>query len=484
MLKYLVRISLLCLLIYALESCTKEEPEDPITEEPPEEEELKYPGKEMRGVWMATVWGLDWPQNKYNAEEQKQYYLQYLDRFKELNINTVFVQVKGMGDAFYDSPYEPWSVALTGTRGKNPGYDVLQFMIEAAHERGIEFHAWMNPFRIATRADAGASYPDLHPSVDPAWVLTHEKIQIYNPALPEVRGRLADIVEDLISQYDVEGIHFDDYFYPDPATAGKMESDQEDYEKYGADFSSIEDFRRANVDQTIRQVYDRIVEVRPEVVFSVSPASSPDYSFETLYADVRKWCKEGWLDVVIPQLYQEIGNPYNDFQARLSWWSQYNYEAAVMVGHALYKFGDGTSPTPFQSSAELEKQFQLTRRNKKVVGNLMYSAQYLLQNKVGVTDKLAELYRNPGVPPFLGRSILPDPPDPSEVKISGSTLSWGAPPDVRSVVYYFPDLEEEGVVYTITRDQEVRLDEKGYYSVSILDEENKESDPSQAKEFR
>src|SRR5699024_4901793 len=174
-----------------------------------------------------------------------------------LNINAVFFQVKGMGDAYYDSPYEPWSISITGTRGKDPGYDILQFLIEETHARDMEFHAWMNPYRIATRADNGAMYPDLHPSIEPGWVVSHEKIQIYNPAVPEVRERLTDIVRDLIQKYDVDGIHFDDYFYPDPSSAGRMVSDREDFEKYGEGFHSIEDFRRDNVNQAIRMVQDR-----------------------------------------------------------------------------------------------------------------------------------------------------------------------------------------------------------------------------------
>src|SRR5699024_6571577 len=170
-------------------SCSKDDIEDP-EPEPPEEDSLQFPEKEMRGVWMATVWELDWPKGNHDPESQRELYLAYLDQFQSLNINTVFFQVKGMGDAYYDSPYEPWSISITGTRGKDPGYDILQFLIEETHARDMEFHAWMNPYRIATRADNGAMYPDLHPSIEPGWVVSHEKIQIYNPAVPEVRERL------------------------------------------------------------------------------------------------------------------------------------------------------------------------------------------------------------------------------------------------------------------------------------------------------
>ncbi|RYZ47286.1 MAG: hypothetical protein EOO14_23695, partial [Chitinophagaceae bacterium] len=276
--KKMIRYTLAAVLLLALNACSKDDPNPappPNPNPPGGSTELLYPKKEMRAVWIATVWGLDWPDGKTTVDAQKKAYTDYLDKFKELKINTVFVQVKGMGDAFYNSPYEPWSAAITGTRGTAPGYDVLKFMIDEAHARGMEFHAWMNPYRIGTRAGVTTSYPALHSSVKPEWVVSHEKIQIYNPALPEVRQRLADIVKDVITKYDVDGIHFDDYFYPDPTSAGQMVSDNADYQQHGAGFATVEEFRRSNVDKAIKGVYDVIVATKPQVVFSVSPAPDP-----------------------------------------------------------------------------------------------------------------------------------------------------------------------------------------------------------------
>lgn len=475
-----------CLLlcgIVLLNSCKKEADDTGEPEPPDKEDSLVFPKKEMRAVWVTTAWGLDWPQGDYNAESQKQQYIAYLNRFKELHINAIYFQVKGMGDAFYPSPYEPWSVAVTGTRGKDPGYDVLKFMIDEAHARDIEFHAWMNPYRIATRANTGATYPALHPSVTTEWVVSHEKIQIYNPALPEVRQRLTDIVKDLITKYDVDGIHFDDYFYPDPSAAGQMVSDQADYTQYGAGYSTIQDFRRGNVDKAIQGVHDAIVATKREVVFSVSPAPSRNYNFNTLFADVNKWCQEGWVDVVIPQLYQEIGNSANDFQTNLSWWAQYNYKAALVIGHGYYKFGDPTMPSAFQSAAELEKQFNLTKKNNKVVGNAQYSARYIMLNKVQVTDKLAAIYARPAVPPFVGREVAPAPPAATNVRIESGRLKWNASSG-RSVVYYFADLTQEGVVHAITKDRETVVTAPGFYCVSTLNVDNKESEASATVELK
>ena len=474
--KRIFYFSVVALLVFSINACRKNTPDAPPEPEPPvTEPTMILPKKEMRAAWIATVWGLDWPEGKYAMDVQKRHYTDYLDKFKSMNMNAVFVHVKGMGDAFYNSPYEPWSAAITGTRGTDPGYDVLHFMIEEAHARGIEFHAWMNPYRIATRASAGSSYPALHSSVKPEWVVSHEKIQIYNPALPEVRQRLADIVKDVITKYNVDGIHFDDYFYPDPSSAGQMISDDADYQKYGAGFSTKEAFRRDNVDKAIKGVYDIIVATKPEVVFSVSPAPDPDYNYKTLFADVKKWAEQGWMDVVIPQLYQEIGNPYNDFQNRLAWWSQYNYKAALMVGHGYYKFGDGTSPAAFQSTTELDKQFELTRRNKKVVGNLMYSARYIMLNRIGITTKLAEIFKHPSVIPFLGRSVAPAPADPANVRMEGGLLKWSTTGNVRSVIYHTTDLAKEANVLVITDKNEWPINAAGHYAVSVINVDNNES---------
>lgn len=460
-------------------SCTKDSDKD-LTITDPEVIETGpiFPRKEMRAVWMTTAWGLDWPETAYYEAAQKAKYIEYLDKFKQLNINTIYFQVKGLGDAFYNSSYEPWSAAITGTRGKDPGYDVLKFLIDEAHARDIKFHAWMNPYRISTRTGTTQAYPALHPSIKSEWIVSHEKIQIYNPAMPEVRQRLSDIVKEIVTKYNIDGIHFDDYFYPDPSTAGSMVSDDPDYKTYGVEYKTIGDFRRANVDKAIKSVYDVIVATRPAVAFSVSPAPSNAYNMNTLYANVTKWCQEGWVDIVIPQLYQEIGNASNDFKANLGFWHQFNYKAALVIGHGFYKFGDATNPAAFQSSAELQKQFDLIKTRKKVVGSAMYSAKYILLNRIGITDKLAELYKNPAVRPFVGRAVSPVPASAQNVKISNNVISWTTSGDVKSVVYYFSDLKSDGKVLAITTNNSLSVQSKGYYAIATLNADDQESKPS------
>jgi len=474
------RFLLLCAALL-LFGCNKDAPT--VDSEPPPpsvtEPTLQYPSKEMRAVWVTTAWGLDWPLGDYNEATQKQKYIQYLDKFKELKINTIFFQVRAMGDAYYDSAFEPWATSITGTRGKNPGYDVLKFLIDEAHARDIKFHAWMNPYRIATRANAGTPYPPLHSSIDPSWVVNHEKIQIYNPARPEVRQRIVDIIKELLTKYNVDGVHLDDYFYPDPSSAGTMVSDQADYETYGAGFGNIQDWRRSNVNKAIEDIFTAIVATKPQVVFSISPAASRSYNLNTLYADVVKWCQGGWVDVLIPQLYQEIGNASNDFQTNLGTWAQFSYDAALVIGHGLYRFGDPSAPEAFQSTGELERQLNMARRNRKVVGSAMYSARYLLDNRIGITNRLAELYADPPVMPFVGRETVPAPAPPTNVRIEGDQLRWNVSGNVRSVVYYFPTTAtgnvRVGKVLTVTDENSVAISQNGGYVVSTINVDNKES---------
>lgn len=429
-----------------------------------EEPELLLSKREMRAVWLTTAWGLDWPLGKYDPPSQKELYIRYIDLFKELNMNAVIVQIKPMGDAFYRSSYEPWCEWISGTRGKDPGYDVLQFMIEEAHKKGLEFHAWMNPYRIDTRAGSGDSFAPLHSEVKREWVLDLEKIQIYNPALPEVRQRLADIVKELLTDYEVDGIHFDDYFYPYPSQAGSLFSDAEEYAKYGEGYATVEDFRRGNVDKAIKAVQEVIVSTRPEAVFTVSPLASIEGNMNTLFADVVKWCKEGWIDIVMPQLYQQG----DAFKNNLDIWSHYNYKATLMSGHYTYQFG----------ASEIARQIGLIRKNKKNVGHAHYRAETILSNKDGIRDRLKQLYNNPAVIPFTGREVAAAPIKPHNVSINNGILSWSLSGDDRAVVYHFENLEKEGTVMAITRERNIPVSAAGYYCVTALNADNKESEPS------
>lgn len=436
--------------------------------------------KEMRSVWFTTVWQLDWPNPsqaanyQYDEAAQKKMYTDYLDKFLELNINTVFVQVRSNADSFYKSEYEPWSRWITGVRDKDPGYDVLGFMLEEAHKRGLEFHAWINPFRIGSRASDATPYPDLDPKINPDWVKSYKLVQAYNPALPEVQQRLADIVKDLLDKYDLDGIHMDDYFYPDPTQYTSLD-DAADYAKYGAGYATIDEFRFANVDKVIQKIGE-VVRQKPGVVYSISPMSDNGANAR-LFADPTKWCKEGWIDVIIPQLYQTTGTSANSFNISLSWWNQFAYKAVPMVGYALYRFGDGESPPLFQTTSELVDQFKRARNMPKTKGHIFYSAKFLNFNRMGITDVIKrDIYPRPAVIPFVGSKSVADPTPATNVALTGSKLTWNAASGLRTVIYKVE--AKKGLVVAVTSGNEYTLTEKGEYCLTTLNRDNTESELS------
>ncbi|WP_353132224.1 family 10 glycosylhydrolase [Pseudopedobacter sp.] len=461
----------LCLALI-LNSCSKDSGVTPTPDpEPPVSTGLNFPKKEMRAAWFATVWELDWPGIRGEAG-QKQKYRDMLDRLQELKFNAVIFQVKGMADAFYNSPYEPWSASISGTRGVDPGYDVLKFLIDEAHARGMEFHAWMNPYRISTRADQSGSFAALPSTIPSAWTIDLPTIRIYNPAMPEVRQRLNDIVKDLISKYNVDGIHFDDYFYP----SGFTYNDDADFTKYGAGYTKKEDFRRGNVEKAIEGVFNTIKATKPEVVFSVSPAASRSYNYNTMFADVPKWTSSGWVDILIPQLYQEIGNSSNPFEGNLADWTQFRGKAQLVIGHGYYKFGASDGGAAFQNVEQLARQFDLVRKNKYAVGSAIYSARDVMANRIGITDKLKELYSPNVVMPFAGREVAPKPTIPTNLNLNGNELTWKVSgTNLRTVVYYFSDLKAAGKVVGVTRNTTMNVTEKGFYCVTTINVDNLES---------
>lgn len=470
------------LLLAFVASCSKDDiiPEEGETD-PPQgggDQTLSavLPKKELRGVWMTTVWGIDWPMGEYSAVAQKKLYTDYLDLLADYNMNAVFFQIRSMADAFYESQYEPWSKYITGNAGTKPTYDVLKFLIEEAHKRGIQFHAWLNPYRIATRASKTASFPQLDAKIPAELVKDYEKIRVYNPALPEVQTRIADIVKEIITKYDVDGIHMDDYFYPSLEPSETM-NDAAEYQQYGKDaFKSVEEFRRNNVNSVVRNIQKTIMETRPEVIFSISPAADIERNYNTLFADVKTWAKEGWVDVVIPQLYFATGTEVTSFNLRLDLWSQYTYDNHLLIGYGIYKFGDPQYGSKFQSSDDLKKQFDLAGAKSKVKGSVLYSAKSLLDNKVGISDAVEGIYKQPVLLPYLGRGVAELPATPVNVTLNGSGLSWEAVAGVtRYAIYKDNGKGKEALLVGTTWETSFKLSEKGTYFITSLAKNNAES---------
>lgn len=445
----------------------------------PSQQEIILP-KEMRAVWLTTVWELDWPQQEYNEIAQKKMYIDYLDEFAKFNINTVFVQVRSMADAFYESKYEPWSKNITGERGKAPNYDVMKFMIEEAHKRGLEFHAWINPYRIATRANQTDAFPPLLMDIDKKMYIDCQKIRVYNPARPEVRERLKNIIEEIITNYDIDGIVMDDYFYPS-LESGEKFLDDEDFKELGTPNQTIEQFRFANVNEMVKTIHELIVSKKPELSFTISPQGNAANN-QGIYADVEKWCKEGLLDFVMPQLYYQM----TDFNNWTSYWSRYSYEAIPMVAYGIYNMGKPNYPAEL-----LDQQFNTIKRYPRYQGASFYSAKYFTTEKVeAVLNIIKKQFNRPALIPHNGREVIPRPNTPRELELVGNTLKWNSGNgNYRFAIYRVePDLYNAKKVIAelvaITKDKSHEITKPGKYYITAINENNHESelsDPIQKK---
>ena len=457
------------------------------------------PTKEIRGVWVATVGRMDWPEA--NVESiQKQEFTRYLDKFEEYNVNAVIMQVRPCADAFYNSPYEPWSEYITGRQGNDPGYDVLGWMIEETHKRGMEFHAWMNPYRISNSASSfavnGASN---HPAkLHPEWTMTYDNLLMYRPACPEVKDLLLNVVDDMITKYDVDGIHFDDYFYPYPKS-GVAIDDADDYKKYGSAYSNVGDFRRAQVDDVIERIHNLIASKKPGVIFSISPfgiwrnrASDPvngsDSSglqnYDDLYADVRKWCQNGWIDLCVPQLYNSTSNIAMNFTKMCSWWNTNTFQAKLAIGHALYRFGVPAEGAPYQTLDQLSDQFRISRSNENTMGSFLFNATCFNENKINILSRLKQVYMDKALIPFMGRESEAAPAEVAGIAADGRTITWTPQTEgMRYAVYTVKPSSIEGVYEAklagIALEPKWEADRTGSYAISALNRDNTESALSQ-----
>ncbi|MGL5354434.1 MAG: family 10 glycosylhydrolase, partial [Clostridium sp.] len=348
--------------------------------------------KETRAVWVTSVYNQDWPSqsSQNNPELQKQEFIKILDDVKSLGLNTVMLQVRPKGDALYKSNINPWSDVLTGTQGKDPGYDPLKFAIDEAHKRGIELHAWFNPYRVTTSGtDLNKLSPNNFARKNPGTVIQYKDALVYNPGLPEVKKHIADTVAEVVSNYDVDGIHFDDYFYP-----GNDINDNDAYNRYGNGMNR-DDFRRNNVNEMVRNVYNTIKSINSSVQFGISPRGiwknkSSDstgsdtngaQSYYDIYADTRTWIKNGWLDYVIPQIYWEIGNKAADYSKLISWWANEvnNTNVQLYIGQGIYK------PTV---AREIDSQIALNRKYSNIKGNAYFAYRDIRNNTEGVREKI------------------------------------------------------------------------------------------------
>ncbi|WP_076548681.1 glycoside hydrolase family 10 protein [Maribacter ulvicola] len=376
----------------------------------------KHPKREFRGVWIATVVNIDWPKNGNDtAEKQKADYLKILDFYEKENYNAVIVQVRAAGDAFYESDYAPYSRFLTGEEGTAPKWNtnVLEWMINEAHIRGMEFHAWLNPYR-ATFDENFEVLAETHDyCTHPEWVVHYGKKNYYNPGLPEVRNHFSNIIAELVSNYDIDAIHFDDYFYPYKIT-GEVFNDSLAFETYAQKDQSIDDWRRSNIDSLVKQSHETIKSIKPWVQFGISPfgvwknnSTDPKGSdtkagqttYEDLYADPLLWMKKGWIDYLAPQVYWSMELPVASHRKIVDWWSKNNYNTNLYVGNGPYKIRNN-SDKAWDDIKEIPKQLKLARKTSQIQGNIMFSAKSLMNNNDDVVDYIhKKYYQKPALSP-------------------------------------------------------------------------------------
>jgi len=360
---------------------------------------------DMRAVWISTVYSADYPSVTNNEAAQKAEFIEKLEQAQALGMNTVVVQVRPKGDAFYESDLNPWSAVLTGVQGVDPGYDPMGFMIQETHKRGMEFHAWMNPYRITTSGtDLALLSADNMARQHPDWILTYNNAMYYNPADEDVKDYICDTVEEIVENYDVDAIHFDDYFYPSnyPLPEGE--------DRDGVTANE----RRDHVNDLIKQVYRTIKKADSSVEFGISPmgiwknsTSDPDGSatrgtegYYSVFGDAKTWVEKGWVDYIVPQIYWEQGNAYADYETLVKWWSDVVKGTGVelYIGHGIYKD---------LVAAEITEQLEVNEKYH-VNGSFFFSLRDLLNNRQGCADAVKAYYEEvdkPEVP------VVPDVPE-------------------------------------------------------------------------
>lgn len=358
---------------------------------------------EFRGVWVATVRNIDWPSKAgLPVEEQKRELVAMFDRMQSLGLNAIIFHVRPSADALYPSPYEPWSEYLTGEMGRppEPFYDPLAFAVDEAHKRGLELHAWLNPYRARRKSETAPAAATHVTVATPSLVRDYGSFIWMDPGEPAVRQRVVDVVRDLVHRYDIDGIHFDDYFYPYPEN-GQEFPDATSYARYGGGLTRDE-WRRKNVDDLIEDVARTIRAEKPGVKFGLSPFGiwRPGHprtvrgldAYDAIYADSRKWLRLGWIDYFAPQLYWSSSSQYQRFGDLLAWWGRQNRHGRhLWPGLGAHRVGTGRENS--WNADEIVGQIQQLRASRAANGWIIFSAKVLMQNRGGLADRLRDLNR-------------------------------------------------------------------------------------------
>lgn len=466
-----------------------------------------YPKREFRAAWIQSVNGQF---RGMPTEKLKQNLIGQLNSLQKAGINAIIFQVRPEADALYASRLEPWSRFLTGVQGKapEPYWDPMQFMIDECHKRGMEFHAWINPYRTKTTLKSELA-PNHVYNIHPEWFVTYGDQLYFDPALPESRRHICMVVSDIVSRYDVDAIHMDDYFYPYPIK-GKDFPDDASFARFGGGFSNKGDWRRSNVNVLIKKLHETIREIKPWVKFGVSPfgiyrneSSDPLGSktkglqnYDDLYADVLLWAREGLIDYNIPQIYWHIGHPVADYETLVKWWARNTENRPLFIGQSVMNTVQNADPKN-PSINQLPRKMALQRAYQTIGGSCQWPASAVVENAGKYRDALiAEYHKYPALPPVFDFMDNEAPAKVRKMKPvwteDGYILFWTAPKykeemnrAVQYVVYRFNDKEKVNIddpshIVAITRDNFYKLPyedgkTKYRYVVTALDRLHNES---------
>jgi uncharacterized lipoprotein YddW (UPF0748 family) len=415
------------------------------------------PKREFRSAWIATVWCLDWPSQGAGATKQKQEMDRLLDSLHVNNFNAVNFQVRSMCDAMYQSSIEPWSSYLTGTRGADPGFDPLQYVVEGCHKRGMECHAWVNPYRWSTGTNWNTPY-DQELKND-GWLLTYGSTIILDPGQQRTIDRIVAVCKEIITNYDVDGILYDDYFYP---SGIPTDSSAEDYGEWQASGTTLSfgDWRRDNVNRMVQAVYDMIQETRPEVRYGISPAgvaasssavagshgvepcpTGSDWQYNSIFSDPLAWLEARSIDYISPQVYWPFGHSTNDYGLITEWWGKIaaHFERQVYISSSISGLTNSSTDVQYKEYAN-EVEFNRTSSVDGCPGAIFYSCKYLYalnHNSLGHYLKNT-VYTHPALPPVMPWKEAINPGQVQNLERTGSTIQWEGYDDVRYTVYAFP----------------------------------------------
>lgn len=420
--------------------------------------------REVRSVWMATVWALDWPSSTSSTTAQKNEMVKYLDVLQKNNFNAVYFQVRTMSDAFYKSSYEPWSSYLTGTRGKDPGWDPLAFVVEECHKRGMECHAWVNPYRFSTGSNWSTAQDQALKSAGMLLAYTKsdgKTTTILNPGLESVRKRIVDVCKEIISNYDVDGLVFDDYFYPEGIPVTSSAGDYDLWQKSGASMT-FGDWRRNNVNQMVADVYNMVQQQKPYVRFGISPAGAActsaavaakhgidrcpvasDWQYDGIFSDPVAWLEAGTIDYISPQLYWKTNHKTNPFGPMTKWWSYVakHFGRHHYASHSISFLNSSNTASDWE---EIGKQVQFSRdyTENEAPGAVFYSAAYVTGKKQSGFGEWLQVNK------FQNKALTPaidwKKSDLEKVQVSAlskraTVLSWAGVDNVRYSVYAVPE---------------------------------------------